>query len=176
MADTTATPAKRTFKKTANVTLELLKIVANKEYYVRFIGDMHIGKAINGPVKVDAGGNVMPAKAPAMIAFVDDLETDNERIMICSTVLSKELADAYPDASYVGKCFGFKQTKVEGKSYNLVELWEVEDPSPERSAEVLAKWKAAQAAKAPVVAEVAAGADAATGGDGAAPAPAKAKK
>lgn len=138
---------KRTFKKTANVTLELLKIVANKEYYVRFTSDMHVGKAVAGPVKVGADGVPLPAKAPAQIAFVDDLETDNERIIIISTVLGKELADAYPGASYIGKCFGFKQTKVEGKSYNLVELWEVEDPTPDRSAAVVAAWTAKQAAK-----------------------------
>lgn len=167
---------KRTFKKTANVTLELLKIVANTEYYVRFIGPMHIGKAVAGPVKVDAAtGEVKPGKEPAMIAFVDDLETDKERIIICSTVLRKELAEAYPNDSYVGKCFGFKQTKIEGKSYNLVELWEVEDPDPKRSADVLEAHKA-RAAKA-VEAAKAAETVPADEGSPAAPAPAtKGKK
>lgn len=158
---------KRTFKKTANVTLELLKIVANVEYYVRFIGPMHIGKAVAGPVKVDPNtGEVKPGKEPAMIAFIDDLETDKERIIICSTVLRKELADAYPNDSYISKTFGFKQTKIEGKSYNLVELWEVEDPNPARSAEVLEAHniRAAKAAAA-AAAEPAKTAETITAGD-----------
>lgn len=136
--------AKRTFKKTANVTLELLKIVANTEYYVRFIGPMHIGKAVAPKVEVDkATGEVKTVnKEPAMVAFVDDLMTDQERIIICSTVLRKELAEAYPNDSYIGKTFGFKQTKVAGKDYNLVEIWEVEDPDPTRSAMVLEAHKA----------------------------------
>lgn len=169
---------KRTFKKTANVTLELLKIVANTEYYVRFIGPMHIGKAVAGPTKVDAAtGEVKPGKEPAMIAFVDDLETDKERIIICSTVLRKELADAYPDDSYVGKCFGFKQTKIEGKSYNLVELWEVEDPDQKRSADVLEAHKARVAKLAAAAKPETAAVETATEGNAVAPAPAvKGKK
>lgn len=157
MTEVAKTPIKRTFKKTANITLELLKIAAGVEYYVRPIGAMHVGKAVAPKVEVDkATGEVKTVnKEPAMVMFIDNLEDDQERIMICSTVLRKELAEAYPNDGYVGKTIGFKQTKVAGKDYNLVELWEVEDPTPSRSAEVVAKFAASQKAGTAAVEAVA---------------------
>lgn len=133
---------KRTFKKIASVTRELMKVKPGTEYHVRFVSAMFIGKEMPPKTKVDpkTGEVSLEKRGPAHIAYVDNLETDAEQQIICSTVLRKEIDEAYPGNAYIGKCFWFRITKVEGKDYNLCEIAEVEDPDPTRSAEVISAW------------------------------------
>lgn len=144
------------FQKTASVTRNLLKLVAGKEYAVRFTSDMHLGKEMPAKLEVDeVSGEVKKvAKQPAFVAFVDNLDVpeDNEdgyeeMQTIISTVMRKELEALYPNQSYVGKCFVFSQVKVE-RGYNVPQITEVADPDPARAAKVLVDWKAEQAKKA----------------------------
>lgn len=114
------TTLKFTIKK--NVTLPLLKIVANSTRYFKMTGAMFIGKEIEGGRK-DAAGN--PQK-PATLAHCVDLETGEEGQFIVSHVLYSELNGAYPDDSYVGKSFAFSFTRPAGKKYNLVTIAEIE--------------------------------------------------
>ncbi len=119
------------FKKIKAVTLRQLKLKMNVEYYIKFTGAMTLGKEIPEKATVDSKtGEVVPAakREPAHIAFIVNLETGEPMMMVCPTVLRKELEEAYAGEGYVGKCFGFVQTKVEGKKYNLVEIWEVAEP------------------------------------------------
>ena len=144
------------FTKTASVTRNLLKVVAGKEYAVRFAGEMHLGKEMAPKIEVDptTGEVKKTAKQPAYVAFVDNLDVPDtnedgyeEMQMIVATVMRKEIEALYPDNSYVGKCFVFSQEKVE-RGYNVPQITEVADPDPARGAKVLADWKAEQAKKA----------------------------
>lgn len=129
----------------ANVTLPLLKIAVNTAYYVRFTGDIHLGKEISGNAIVDPDtGEVKSKKEPAFVAFVDNLETDDAVQIIVSTVMRKELMEQYPGHDYVGKCFMFSLTKPAGKSYNVPQIAEIEDPAPEKGTAARLKFESAR--------------------------------
>lgn len=147
-ANNTAAQAKPKFvpKVIGNVTLPLMKIVANVDYYVRFTGDIHLGKEIAGQAKVDPEtGEIKGKKEPAFVAFVDNLETENPVQIIVSTVMRKELIEQYPDSAYVGKCFMFSLTRPTGKSYNVPQIAEIEDPNPGKGIDARAKFDAKRA-------------------------------
>lgn len=121
------------YRKIKDVTLPLLKVKVGEEYYVKFTGPIHLGKEMAPKAKVDprTGEVIEEKRAPAHIATIKNLETGENGMLIVATVMRKELEENYPGESYIGKSFGFVQTKVEGKSYNLVEIWEVAEPEPE---------------------------------------------
>jgi len=129
---TATTPAKFVPKIKGHVTLPQLKIVAGVFYYVKFLSTMALGKDIQVPDTVDpATGEIKKAakREPATIAQVLNLETGTPAQIVCSTVFRKEIEEQFKAGSYVGKCFMFRITKVAGKTYNLVEISEIEDPT-----------------------------------------------
>lgn len=140
----TATAAPRFVPKIkGHVTLPLLKIAVNTNYFVRFTGDIHLGKEISGNAMVDPNtGEVKSKKEPAYIAFVDNLETEEPVQIIVSTVMRKELMEQYPNDDYVGKCFMFSLNKPAGKSYNVPQIAEIEDPNSEKGTAARAKFDA----------------------------------
>jgi hypothetical protein len=121
------------FKKLKAVTLQLFKMKMGTEYYFKFIGPMHLGKEIEQKDTVAADGTIVPAakRAPATLAHVINLETGDEGQIICSTILNKELNDAYPGESYIGKCFAISMEKIDGKQYNLTLVTEIAEPEEE---------------------------------------------
>lgn len=115
------------FKRTAEVTVVQLKIEKNKEYYVKFAGPIHLGASM--PDRVDTKtGEITPVK-PAHVAHVVDLVANAPRQIVMSSVMVSEMQRSYPNDGYVGRCFGFKDLgKLNGKQYNSIEIWEVEEP------------------------------------------------
>lgn len=107
------------FKVKGAVTLPVIKLAAGVQRFVHFDGPMHIGKDT---------GQVMNGKKmePATVANVTDLETGEQGVLICATVLAGELRNAYPDDSYVGKGFAVTLIKVPEKKYNMYEILEIE--------------------------------------------------
>lgn len=107
------------FKVKKNVTLPVIKLKPGEEAYLQFTGPMHVGKDT---------GQVMNGRKmdPATIAEVMDLSTGELGVLICATVLQKELNDGYPDDSYIGKAFAITVTKVPEKKYNLYSIIEIE--------------------------------------------------
>lgn len=147
----TTTAPKFVPKIKGHVTLPLLKIVVNTDYYVRFTDAIHLGKEISGGAKVDPEtGEVKGKKEPAFVAAVDNLENEAAAQIIVSTVMRKELMEQYPNDSYVGKCFMFNLTRPAGKSYNVPQIAEIEDPNPEKAADAVTKFKAKRAEAAQV--------------------------
>lgn len=129
------------FKVKSDVTLPLLKIVQDRDYFVTFNGAMSLGKKMAVKKTVDEKtGEIVdaPQREAATIAPVTNLETGEHAQIICGTVFRKELADAYPENGYVGKSFKFRIAKVSGKNYNIVQISEIEietetedEPAPE---------------------------------------------
>lgn len=100
------------------VTLQLFKIEKKKPYYFRMESAMAIGKAVaNSQME------------PATVVQVTNLVTGEIGQIICPSVLKKELSDAYPDDSYVGKCFELSIHPVAGKRYSVPQITEIEDPT-----------------------------------------------
>ncbi len=108
------------FKVKGAVTLPVIKLAAGVQRFVFFDGPMHIGKDT---------GQVMNGKKmePATVANVTDLETGEQGVLICATVLAGELRGAYPDDSYIGKRFAIRLIKVPEKKYNMYEILEIEE-------------------------------------------------
>jgi hypothetical protein len=130
MTEQTA-PKKPVFKRLAEVTVALLKIKPDTEYYVKFTGAVHTGAEMPDEVKVDpkTGEVTREARKPAQVAFVVDLEVMAPRQIVVSSVMHSELERAFPGSGYVGKCFGFKSLgKINGKQYNSIEIWQIEEP------------------------------------------------
>lgn len=107
------------FKVKGAVTLPVLKLAASVQRFVYFDGPMHVGKDT---------GQVMNGKKmePATVANVTDMETGEQGVLICATVMAGELRNAYPDDSYVGKGFALTLIKVPEKKYNMYEILEID--------------------------------------------------
>lgn len=103
--------------RTKQITLPVLRIKKNEERFVEIKTPMTLGKKIDDK------------KDPATIMQAVDLETGELGIVVCSTILRKELAANYPDDSYVGRCFAILLTVLPGKEYNGVTLSEIEKPA-----------------------------------------------
>ena len=62
---------------------------------------------------------------PMHIAEVTNLQTGEAGRLVAHSVLESNLVEAYPDGSYVGKCFQIAKTKAAGKRYfnfNITEI------------------------------------------------------
>jgi hypothetical protein len=128
------------FKKTANVTLPLLKMAMGTSYFIKFLTAMAVGKQMPARKVTDPDtGEVKEVKEqPATVAQVTQYDSDAKVIgdfqVICSAVMGKELGEAYPDHSYVGKTFELAQFKLPGKRYNgctIAELAFADEPEAE---------------------------------------------
>lgn len=116
------------FKVKKNVTLPVHKLKPGEERYFLFTSPMHIGKDT---------GQVMNGKKmePATIADVIDLQTGELGVLICATVMHKEISEQYPGDSYIGKAFAITMTKVPEKKYNLYSILEIEKDEAQQEAD-----------------------------------------
>lgn len=115
------------FRVKKNVTLPVHKLKPGEERYFQFVNAMHVGKDT---------GQIMNGKKmePATIADVIDLQTGELGVLICATVLYKEITEQYPDDDYVGKAFAITMTKVPEKKYNLYSILEIEPDEAQQTA------------------------------------------
>jgi len=104
------------FKRVRAVTLPVLKLEKGKPRYVFMLGPLHSGKKIDDQ------------KEAATLIHAVDMETGEEGLIICPSVMVKELQENYPGESYVRKGFEVILTRVPEKRYNLVSLTEVAPP------------------------------------------------
>lgn len=136
MAEETQNAAEVTkkFKRKRVVTVPTLKFVVDKPLYVKITEKLHEGKqrtGRNGNVKLDSDGN--PRKPPTLLGVID-LETGEPAQLIAATIIKTELAEGYPNDTYLGKCFEItKQKRKEGREYDPYQIIEIEDPVPEET-------------------------------------------
>lgn len=136
----TATPSK--FTRIRSVTLPVLKIEPGKDArFIYVVGPMTLGKKIDDQ------------KEPATIMHSIDMDTGEEGVVICSTVLKNELNTNYPGESYIGKGFEVSMTRDREKKYNHCSIAEVAVPDEllgalKAKADAVAKATAATAGKA----------------------------
>lgn len=120
------------FTRKRAVTRPVLSLKPGTPIYVFIQGSMHTGE------KIDGGSEADRAKAPPTLMHVEDLSTRDSKIVICPKVLQGELDKNFPDETYVGKCFEIstiKPDEARGKKYNLIALYEMDDPyADERAA------------------------------------------
>ena len=122
-----------------NVTLPLLKIADDRQYYFKFLTQMALGKQMPAKPKFDESGKpiidketgevAMTVETPATVAQVLNLEDNHEYQILCATVFNKELLEGYPGHTYVGKCFAVVISKANGKRYKIAQIQEIEDPT-----------------------------------------------
>lgn len=104
------------FQKIKAVTLPVLKLELNETRYIAILGAMHEGKKIDDK------------KEPATLAHAVDMRTGEEGLLICATVLKKELQENYPGEDYVGKGFEITKHRDPEKKYNVFSIAEVSIP------------------------------------------------
>jgi hypothetical protein len=95
----------------------------NRPYYVRFEEAIHEGEKLEKQKYDNA----------AMIAKVLNFETGEISLMICRTVMKKEIERNYPGESYVRKCFEliYQNHPNPDVKYKLFTISEIAEPSPE---------------------------------------------
>lgn len=106
------------FQRTRNVTLPTFKLKKNVSYFFKLQSPMQLGKEIP---------NSKMGRATVMQGL--DLETGELGILLCRAILQRELADHYPNDSYVGKCFEISLYRIPEKKYDGVTIAEVADPT-----------------------------------------------
>lgn len=116
--------AKPKFKVLKKVTMPLLKIVVDVPIYVEFTGAIHTGKKVQTKEEKDKN---KPARDPADLAPVIDLETGEECEIIMNAVCKGHLTESYPDDGYVGLQFSIlKRKKNPGKDYFPFDIQQIE--------------------------------------------------
>jgi hypothetical protein len=105
------------FKKIKSVTLNVLKLEKGKPRYVFLLGPMFEGEKVG-----------KDNKGPATLVHAVDMETGEEGLVICPTVMQNELIKNYPGESYAGKGFELVVTRDAEKGYNHVAMSEVAPP------------------------------------------------
>jgi len=111
------------FTVSRNVTLPLWKWETGKQKVFRIETEIKIGN-----VTKPKGKGVEPTKVemePAHVAEVTNLDTKTRCQMIFGKVLQSEIEKAYPEHSYVGKCFASIQSDIPGKRYKGYTLDEI---------------------------------------------------
>ena len=106
-----------TFKKIRQVTLPVLKLEKGVPRYLFILSPMYVGDKLE------------EQKDAATLVHSVDMETGEEGLVICPSVMQSELLKNYPDDSYVRKGFEIVVTRgPAGKNYNLVTISEVAPP------------------------------------------------
>jgi 5-methylcytosine-specific restriction endonuclease McrA len=106
-ACTNLTHANEPVHSAKNLPLPLLKLDANREYCFKILSEI--------------------CRHKREVMDVIDLETHETQRVIVDTVLGSELRRAYPDGSYVGKCFQIKKYQPQAeKRYATFGINEVE--------------------------------------------------
>lgn len=115
-------------RKIKQVTLAVHKIPKDVEKYFLIQTPIHTGKKIDD------------AKEPAKLCQAIDLETGELGLLICPTVMVKEMNEQYPNDSYVGKCFSvcFAMSKTKaGNAVNIPSIAEIADPREDRESQTI---------------------------------------
>jgi hypothetical protein len=111
------------FKRKAIVVRPLFKMRPGVEYYFKLVGPFHLGKKIDD------------SKEPATLCNVVDLTTGEEGQIICGKLLREQIAESYPNDSFVGKSFAMEFMRVPDKRYNVIKtLNEIEPEEAQTSA------------------------------------------
>jgi hypothetical protein len=112
-------------KVTKVVTRPILKFENDKPLYVRILAALFLGTP---PVK--RPGSTRDPVTPTFVN-VDNLEDNAGVTLPIHPKLKEKLTIAYPNDSYVGKCFMItKNTRQLGKVFTPYHLAEIEDPKP----------------------------------------------
>ena len=107
------------FKVIKKVTLPVLKISINKEYFVKIDDKIFQGKKLENDKKDN--------KEPAYLVNVTDLKSGEQGQIVLNKVLKETLLEEYPEDSYVGLCFQIiKKPKDTGKDYHTFSLVQIE--------------------------------------------------
>lgn len=110
----------RLFKVKKNLTLPLLKMSLEQEYFVKFTGAPFLGKEI-------AAKEGSETKKPPMIVDIINLEDGEQMQLMLNKVLLGTLEETYPDNGFVGMDFRLvKHAKKSGKEYHTFSIGELE--------------------------------------------------
>lgn len=111
----------------SRVTVPVLKMKPNKEYYIRFDEAIHEGEKLE---KQKFDNNAMVCKVTLL--NTDTLERE-VNLMICRTVMVKEINRNYPADSYIGKWFSvaFQNHPDPAVKYKLFTISEIAEPTAE---------------------------------------------
>ena len=128
--ETTANPAPFVPKVLGRITLPFRSWEVGECKYLKFLTAAFVGKAIES--KRGSEG----VQRPANLARVLDLLSSDVCEVIVGDVLLGILCEAFPEHKYVGHAFEIiKEDAPKGKRYKTYRVTEIEDPSPERTAE-----------------------------------------
>ena len=111
------------FKVKAQVTRSVIPQRDNETIYVKSLGKIYEGKALeNGKTEM----------APARLMEVANLATGQLALIIVNKVMEGQLSEIYPNDSYVNKAFALTMhPKTEGKRYKTFTIYELEiEPAP----------------------------------------------
>lgn len=127
----------KSFKVAKIVTRTVLKQVNDIPFYVRLESAVYQGEEIS------AGRGGAAKMNPAELINVENLETGELQLIIANTVLKSELDRAYPDSSYVNKCFAIvrkdgPKTRADREAYKVYSIIEIE-PDEETATPVAVK-------------------------------------
>lgn len=108
------------FKIVKRVTMPTLSLKEMEPRVLRIDEEMHLSKFIDPDPK-------KAKEKPATICGVTDMQTGEVAMLLVPEVMKKNLDEAYPGATYVGRIFGVqKLPKRSGKRYFDLEIAEVE--------------------------------------------------
>lgn len=110
---------KPAFKTIKHITLPLLKIKLDEEFYIKITGAIFEGKTIRQSLAV------RKQLEAAMFAPVINLRTGEEMEMMFNKGLEDTISEEYPDNAYIGKEFAMtKFAKEKGKDhrFNVIEI------------------------------------------------------
>lgn len=115
------------FKIKSRISLAVLKIRPNGgPRYFKFLKPMFKGRKLDDQ------------KDAATLIESIDLVSGEHGVIIPPTILQKDLAEAFPGDSYVGRCFEVVVTRDTAKKYNHVALAEIDDPQDAAQAQAAA--------------------------------------
>jgi len=108
------------FKIAKRITLPSLVLKENTPMALRIDDPFRISKWIDPDPK-------KAKEKPATICSVTNMQTGEVAVLLVPEVMHKNLDEAYPDNTYVGKVFGVqKLPKRPGKRYHDMEIAELE--------------------------------------------------
>lgn len=113
--------ATKQFKRVGAVTVPTLSFKSRDRVFVKILEPIHLGKQLKETTGKEA-------QKPAHICRVVDLEDGSIKDLICPAVMVSTFAEG-DEKDYIGKCFEIIATKKEGKSYKIVEIHLIDDPT-----------------------------------------------
>lgn len=121
MAEKSKTPetVKPAFKYevVSDVTLPVLKQEDNVPMFIKLDSPVYKGEAMN-----DKDGKALE---PADLSKATNLETGEIGVVVMNTVLKSAIEKAYPDNTFVGKCFRLERAPVPNKRYKAYKIQEI---------------------------------------------------